>query len=155
MSVIAYDRLAVTEEVLRLAVPYRKHVVIEIQIFLIQTRNPVQMHLYRIAVECRQELCRYDVLVKNDLEIFTIGPLRDLRRVRNHKIYIPDERHPAFYAPEQIFESSPVAEPLLHHRNIRRLLIILLPHRIISVHICNHRIHKRCYSPNISFIYNG
>ena len=155
MSVIAYDRLAVTEEVLRLAVPYRKHVVIEIQIFLIQTRNPVQMHLYRITVECRQELCRYYILMQNYLQIVTICPFRNLRWVRHHKIYIPYERHPAFYAPEQVFERSPVAEPLLHHRDICRLLIILLPYRIVSVHICYHCIHKRNYSPNISFIYNG
>ena len=74
MPVIAYHGLTVTEEVRRAAIPNREHVIIEIQVLLVKSRNPVEIHLDRIAVECRQELLRDYILMKHNLEILPVSP---------------------------------------------------------------------------------
>ena len=150
MPVIAYHSLSVTEEISRTAIPYREHIVIEIQIFLVKSRYPVKIHLDRIAIECRQELLRDYILMKNNPEVFPVCPLRNLRRVGHNKIHITDERHPCLNTPEEIFQRTPVTETLLHHRNIGILLIILLPDRIVSINICNDCVHiaSICSNPS-------
>ena len=78
MTVHTDHTFAVSEEVLPDTVPYRKHVIIEIKIFLIKSLDPMQMHLYRIAVECRKELFRNDVLVEHYIQLADINPLWNL-----------------------------------------------------------------------------
>ena len=78
MPVVTDHSLSTTKKILRDTFIHRIHIIVEVQIFLIQTRNPVKMHLYRIAVERRQELLGNNVLVKHYLEIGCIRPFRYL-----------------------------------------------------------------------------
>ena len=103
-----YYRSALSEEVLRTAVPYRKHIIIEIKVLFVQSRNPVQEHFDCSTVECRKVFLRNYVLMEDDPEIGNIYPLRYLRRMRDDKIYVSYERHINFYASEDIFQCSPI-----------------------------------------------
>ena len=141
MGIISDHRLSIPEEIFCLALPHRKHVIIEVKILLIKSFDTMQMHFNRIAIEGREIFVRNDILVENYLKILLIDPLRDLGRVRNHQIYISDEWHIHFDTSEKILEGSPVTETLLHDLHIGIFLIILLPHRIISIDICYDDIH--------------
>jgi outer membrane protein len=92
-------------------------------------------------LERLQERLTNELLMENDSEIIRISPLRHLTSMRHNKKYISYEGHMYLYATEKVLESSPVTETLFHYRHIRVFLIILLPHRIISVYICNDYIH--------------
>jgi hypothetical protein len=74
MSVIADHRSAISKKVLRLAISYRKHIVIEIKILLIKTWYPMQMHFNRITVESRKKLMRNDILMKDYVQLRDIDP---------------------------------------------------------------------------------
>ena len=78
MLLEAKDTLAIPEEILRLAWSHREKVIIEIQVFLIESLNAVQMGLDRIAVESRKVILRDDILMEHDLEVFLVSPLRHL-----------------------------------------------------------------------------
>ena len=78
MSAELQHTLSATEEIFRPAWGKRIQVIIEIQILLVKTIYPVQMHLYRIAVEGREEFRRYYVAVKHDIQIVPVRPFRHL-----------------------------------------------------------------------------
>ena len=79
--------------------------------------------------------------MQNDLEMFLICPLRHLRWMGYHKVYITYERHILLHSPEQILQCSPVTETFFHHWDIGIFLIILLPSRIIAINVCDYYIH--------------
>ena len=79
--------------------------------------------------------------MKDDLQVFLISPGRNLRGMRDHKVDISYKRHIHLDSPKQILQRPPVTETLLHHRDIRVRLIVLLPERIIAIYICNNYIH--------------
>ena len=143
MSVHPDYSLAVTEEICLYAVSYRKHIIIKIQIFFSKSFYPMKMHLYRIAIECRQEFFGYDILMQYYLEIFRISPLRDLRRMRNNQKHIFYKGHPGLNTSQKILQGTPVPETFFHYRNICKSFIILLPHRVVSVYVGNYCIHLK------------
>ena len=134
--------LSITEEIFRFTRSQWIEVIIKIQIFLIQTFNHMKVHLDRITVECREIFLGDDILMKNDLQTILVYPFRNLRRMGHNQIYIPDERHVNLNSAQKIFQCSPIAETLLHYRNIGIFLVIRFPYRIVSVNICNYNIHK-------------
>jgi hypothetical protein len=69
MSVIADHWSSISEKVLRLALSYRKHIIIEIKVLLIKSGNPVQMHFNWITIESREELLRNDILMQDNIQL--------------------------------------------------------------------------------------
>ena len=81
MSAEFQHAFAISEEISRLARSQRVKVIVEIKILLIQTINTMQVHLYRVAVECRKIISRNYILMQNNLKILCINPFRNLRRM--------------------------------------------------------------------------
>jgi hypothetical protein len=69
MSVIADHGSSISKKILRPALSYRKHIIIEIKIFLIEAGNPVQMHLNRITIESRKKLLRNYILMQDNVKL--------------------------------------------------------------------------------------
>ena len=73
--------LPVAEEIFRLGVPHREHVVIEVKELLADARYAVQEQFYGIAVERGKIFCRDYVLVKHYLQVAAVCPFRTCRRI--------------------------------------------------------------------------
>jgi hypothetical protein len=59
----AYDTLAIYEELLSLAWAYWEDIIVELEVLLVKTFDAVKVHLYRVAIECRQTLLWDNILV--------------------------------------------------------------------------------------------
>ena len=141
MACKAQHPFPISEKICRFTLGNRKNIIIEIEIFLIQSFYTVKVHLYGIAIECRQKRLWNNILMEDYPDILSINPFRHLSRVRNNKKDISYKRHVALHTPQKIFQGSPVPESLIHDRGIGIMLIILLPFRIISINVCNDNIH--------------
>ena len=75
---IIHRRMPRHKEILRCARHHREHVVIEIDIFLVQSLYPVQVHLYGRAVEDRKMLPGDYLAVGHYSDLVCIYPGRDL-----------------------------------------------------------------------------
>jgi hypothetical protein len=122
--------LAVTEEVGCLAKQKGEYVVVEIQIFFVQTLYIVQMHLYGIAVEGGQQMFGYDVAVQHHIHLIAVYPLWHLTLARDNKMYLAYEGHVLLYTAEQIFQCAPVAKAFLYDRGVGMLFVFLLPYGV-------------------------
>ena len=135
------DTLPATEEILSLTLQHGIHIVIKIQEFLIQVLYSMQKHLNRRTVECGKEFLRNNIPMQNDVYLLAINPCRHLTVMRDHKMHLANEGHVHGYTTKQIRQCTPIAKTLLKHWLIGVPLIILLPHRIKPIHICNDNIH--------------
>lgn len=78
-----------------------KHIVVEIEIFLGKSRNPVKEHLDGTAVEDGEQMRRDNGLVQRHLKVTPIHPRRDLTVRSDHKEHLLDEWHAFGNTPQQ------------------------------------------------------
>ena len=133
--------LSVVEKVGRVAAPHRKDIVIEIEIFLVEPLNAMQMHLDRVAIENWEMLLGDNIFVKHNIYLVTIYPFGHLAVVRNNKVNLTNKRHILGYTPKKVAQSTPIAKTLLQHRLVGELFVVALPYRVQTVYICNNYIH--------------
>ena len=134
---------SVSEEVGRLTLHHREHIVVEVEILLVESLDAMQMHLDRVAIKRWEILRRDNILVKNDMYLVAIYPLGHLTLVRYHKVNLENKRHILGYTAKEVTQSAPVAKTLLQHGLIGMLFVVALPHRVQAIHICNNYIHSR------------
>ena len=99
MATESKNRLTILVEVFRSAICNREKVIIEIDILFIKAFYQMQMHLDRIAVECRQKLRRYEFVMKYNLKIIEVYPLRNLGRMGYYQKNVADKWHMPFNSP--------------------------------------------------------
>ena len=80
--------------------------------------------------------------MEHDVHLVTIYPLGHLALVRDHKVYLADERHILGYTSEEVAQGAPITKTLLQHGLVGVLLVVALPHRIEAVYVCNNYIHR-------------
>ena len=88
------------KEVVRRTRLHRKDIVVEVEILLIKPLDAMQMHLDRVAVECREILGRDNILVEDNMHLIAIYPLGHLTLVRHDKMHLADKRHIHRYTAE-------------------------------------------------------
>ena len=101
----------------------------------------MQVHLDRVAVECRQILGRDNILVKHHIYPLTIYPFGHLALVRYDKMYLADKWHILGYSAKEIAQCAPITKAFLDYGFIGILLVVALPHRVQPVYVCNDYIH--------------
>ena len=62
----------------------------------------MQMHLYRVAIECGQIVTGNDVAMQYDLHGLTINPFGNLAIMGYYQEHVFYEGHVLLYSPEQI-----------------------------------------------------
>ena len=132
----------ISEEIGRLTLTHREHIVVEVEILLVEPLNAVEMHLDRIAVERRQKLRRDDILMENNVYLIAIYPLGHLAFVRNYEVYLANERHILGDTTEEVAQSAPITKTLLQHGLVGVLFVVALPHRVQAIYVCNNYIHR-------------
>ena len=106
----------------------------------------MQEHLDGCAVERRKELLWNDIPMQHDVDLIPIYPCGHLAVVRYHQMHLTDKGHVHGYTTKQIRQRTPIAKALLKHWLIGVPLIILLPHRIETIYICNNDIHNTTFN---------
>ena len=101
----------------------------------------MQEHLNGRAIERGKKFLWNDIPMQHDVDLIPIYPCGHLAVVRDHQMHLTDEGHVHGYTTKQIRQCTPIAKALLKHWLISVPLIILLPHRIEPIHICNDNIH--------------
>ena len=138
----ADGRLAVGEKIFSSGIPDRKNVVVEIEILLREPGNPVQEQLDGRAVEGWKKGRRNDVFVQHHPQMRTVCPRGYLTLPRHDQEDVLDEGHVPLDPAQEKRERPPVAVALAQGRLPVRRPVILLPERVIAVHIGDYSIHR-------------
>jgi hypothetical protein len=130
-----------TEEIRRLTRAHREHIVIEIQKLLIEALNAMQAHLNGVAVERGEKFRRNDVAVQHHVNLVPIQPLGHLTLARHYKVDLTDKRHILRNATEKVLQCAPITEAFFQNGSIGIVFIVLLPHGVQTIDVCDYNIH--------------
>ena len=134
--------LAIYEEVRRLALHQWEHIIVKVDILLIEVLDAVDVQLDGVTVECRQKLLGDDLLVQYHIYLIAVHPLRHLTIACHHEVHLAYEGHIHLDATHKIAQRSPIAKALLEDWDIGMLFVVPLPMRIQTIYICNYYIHS-------------
>ena len=137
-----HHNLAVAEKIRPFHRCHRVEVVVEIDELLAQTRDAVQEQLDGSAVERGQKPFRDDVAVIHDTELPDVRPCGHLAFARHHQKDTVHKGHVTLYATQQVGQQPPVAVPLGQCGLAGGTAVLLLPHGVQPVHVCNDDIHR-------------
>ena len=143
MTRYTQDSSSIAEEVGRLTLAHREHIVIEVEILLVEPLDAMQVHLDWVTIKSWKILGRNDILVENNVYLVAIYPLGHLTFVRYHKVNLANKRHILGYSAKEVAQSAPVAKTLLQHGLVGILLVVALPHWVQAIYVCNNYIHFR------------
>ena len=108
----AHRSLTVAEEICREAGHQREEVIVEIDILFRQSRDAVNEHFNRRAVESGEIFGRNEVLMQHHLHRRTVYPLWNLALPGYQQKHVPYEWHTFFNASQEIRQCTPITVTL-------------------------------------------
>lgn len=107
-----YRALISEEEIIFSHIGNRQGIVVEVNVPVRQTRDPVEEHLDGRTVECREILMGNEIGMEYDIRPLPVNPCRYLTVPGDDQMHLVDERKMLFDPPEKETKEAPVTVAL-------------------------------------------